>query len=238
MRLAGGVSGLLPGTLALYSGEASPPTIVTIPVLFPGNRFATRLFLRENGNMILSFLMPVNRRSPGSPGDIFSLCRSGTEAWTFPLKHHRKYIFHLLSGTFLLFFALIFLSPQHSPLPHSPEELAISLPQILSVSSGPEIAPGTSDRIANPSARAESMLDCRHLDLAGVTSWICNHPKLLHSLHSGLSSSELPGIFRLFSGPPSGYITRYSANHKRATVLVLPPPPKPDLHIRFMPEPY
>lgn len=188
--------------------------------------------------MILSFLMPVNRRSPGSSGDIFSLCRSGTEAWTFPLKHHRKYIFHLLSGTFLLFFALIFLSPQHSPLPHSPEGLAISLPQILSVSSGPEIAPGTSDRIANPSARAESMLDCRHLDLAGVTSWICNHPKLLHSLHSGLSSSELPGIFRLFSGPPSGYITRYSANHKRATVLVLPPPPKPDLHIRFMPEPY
>ncbi len=156
----------------------------------------------------------------------------------FPGSTIRNIFFIFFRKTSFFFFARILLSPQHSPLPHSPEGVAISLPQLLSVSSGPEIAPGTSDRIANPSARAESMLDCRHLDLAGVTSWICNHPKLLHSLHSGLSSSELPGIFRLFSGPPSGYITRYSANHKRATVLVLPPPPKPDLHIRFMPEPY
>ena len=169
----------------------------------------------------------------GFPGGLFLSCHSGSGSWTSSEKHHHKYIFFLLAGAVVLFHSWFFSSSPNPALALFQGGEPTSLMQRPPVSSILSIGPAAPVRFDSPSTKAEDMLDCRHLDLAGVTSWVCDHPEPIHTFHSMLSSSELPGILRVFFCAVAGYVIRYPGEFKGIPVPVVPPPPKRGLGVRF-----
>lgn len=201
-----------------------------------GTRFATRLLLRENGLMVQRLVSPVILISSGSPGGCSCQSHSGTDGWTSSAKNHLKYILYLVPGIIVIFSSLLFFSfPRSLPPLSSTEIKSTPLIQHLSGSSG-QMAPDLPDPLITPFSKAQDMLDCRHLDLAGVTSWICDHPVSFHPSLSAMSASALPEAFRFPAGSRTGQNIRPFSGYQEVPVLVSAPPPKPSLLVRFASE--
>ena len=213
--------------------------LVFYPVSHPCNRgswgFATRLLLRENRRMVQRFVSPVIYIFSGSPGGCSCQSHSGTDNWTSFTKNYLRYILYLVLGIIVIFSSLFFSLPRSLSPFSSTGMKSTLLIQHLSGSSR-QMAPDLPDPLITPFSKAQDMLDCRHLELAGVTSWICDHPVSFHPSLSAVSASALQEAFRFSAGSQAGQDIRPFSGYQKVPVLVSPPPPRPSLLVRFASE--